>query len=198
MASGANVSLRASTRPAASSGDEQFLAAMALPELGQEIADRRPVGGEQGAQIRKRGDQLGNQRQIPVPLGLRCRHQIAAPSQVRGTDAVADGTACQRADIQECRGGQADDQRAADGDDQAGAQGPEGLVVARLLLLVLCMSVAASSSAFAQQRGSITGKVLDPDGLALPGATVTVTEQNTGFNRMVVTAQTGAYSVASR
>jgi hypothetical protein len=47
----------------------------------------------------------------------------------------------------------------------------------------------------AQQRGSITGKVLDPEGLALPGATVTVTEQRSGFTRTVVTADTGAYSV---
>ena len=38
------------------------------------------------------------------------------------------------------------------------------MVVARLLLHVLCMSIAASSSALAQQRGSISGKVLDPDG----------------------------------
>jgi len=29
----------------------------------------------------------------------------------------------------------------------------------------------------------------------LPGATVTVTEQNTGFSRNVVTAETGAYAV---
>jgi hypothetical protein len=36
---------------------------------------------------------------------------------------------------------------------------------------------------------------LDPEGLALPGATVTVTEQRSGFTRTVVTADTGAYSV---
>jgi hypothetical protein len=69
-------------------------------------------------------------------------------------------------------------------------------MVARLRLLVLCVcGVLAATSAFGQQRGSINGKVLDPDGLALPGATVTVTNQSTGFTRSVVTAETGAYAV---
>ena len=69
------------------------------------------------------------------------------------------------------------------------------MVVARLVLLVLCVSVATSSLVFAQQRGSISGKVLDPDGLALPGATVVVTNTATGFTREAITAETGAYSV---
>ncbi len=66
----------------------------------------------------------------------------------------------------------------------------------RSFFLVACSFLVVAAPALAQQQGSISGKVLDPDGLALPGATVTVTEQNTGFNRMVVTAQTGAYSIA--
>jgi len=69
------------------------------------------------------------------------------------------------------------------------------LPAARLILLSACVFLAALSPAFAQQRGSISGKVLDQDGLALPGATVTVTEERTGFTRTVVTADTGAYSV---
>ena len=67
----------------------------------------------------------------------------------------------------------------------------------RTLVFIACTLFTAVAPALAQQQGSISGKVLDPDGLALPGATVTVTEQNTGFTRMVVTAQTGAYSVPS-
>jgi hypothetical protein len=39
--------------------------------------------------------------------------------------------------------------------------------------------------------------VIDAGGLALPGATVTVTEQSTGFARTVVTAETGAYSITN-
>src|SRR5687768_5835391 len=61
--------------------------------------------------------------------------------------------------------------------------------VGTILALLICTPAAA------QQRGSISGKVLDAGGLPLPGATITVTEQNTGFARTVVTAETGAYSV---
>jgi hypothetical protein len=64
----------------------------------------------------------------------------------------------------------------------------------RSLIVLLCLT-AASAPVLAQQRGSIGGKVLDPAGLPLPGATVTVTGQNTGFTRTVVTAGTGAYKV---
>ena len=65
---------------------------------------------------------------------------------------------------------------------------------ARLLSLILGVFLA-SSPALAQQRGSIAGKVLDPDGLALPGATVVITNAGTGFTREAVTAETGAYSI---
>jgi outer membrane receptor protein involved in Fe transport len=58
----------------------------------------------------------------------------------------------------------------------------------------MCSFLIASPLA-AQQQASISGKLVDPDGLVLPGATVTVTEQNTGFSRNVVTAETGAYAV---
>jgi len=64
----------------------------------------------------------------------------------------------------------------------------------RSLVLVFCAFLTAAPL-MAQQQASISGKLIDPDGLALPGATVTVTEQNTGFSRNVVTAETGAYTV---
>ena len=63
------------------------------------------------------------------------------------------------------------------------------VLVGTILTLLMC------SPAAAQQRGSIAGKVLDAGGLPLPGATVSVSEQSTGFTRTVVTADTGAYSV---
>jgi hypothetical protein len=69
------------------------------------------------------------------------------------------------------------------------------MATARRVLLATLLSLAVIPPAFAQQRGSISGRVVDPGGLALPGATVTVTEQNTGFTRTVVTAETGGYSV---
>jgi outer membrane receptor protein involved in Fe transport len=64
----------------------------------------------------------------------------------------------------------------------------------RSLVFVVCALLAAAPL-MAQQQGFIGGKLVDPDGLALPGATVTVTEQNTGFSRNVITAETGAYAV---
>jgi hypothetical protein len=64
----------------------------------------------------------------------------------------------------------------------------------RLIVFVLCAFLSAAPL-MAQQQASISGKLVDPDGLVLPGATVTVTEQNTGFSRNVVTAETGAYTV---
>ena len=64
----------------------------------------------------------------------------------------------------------------------------------RSLVLVFCAFLTAAPL-MAQQQASISGKLLDPDGLVLPGATVTVSEQNTGFSRNVVTAETGAYTV---
>jgi Carboxypeptidase regulatory-like domain/TonB dependent receptor/TonB-dependent Receptor Plug Domain len=69
------------------------------------------------------------------------------------------------------------------------------MVRLRLFVVGACVSLALSSPALGQQRGSVTGRVLDAGGLALPGATVTITEQNTGFTRTVVTAETGAYSI---
>jgi len=65
-----------------------------------------------------------------------------------------------------------------------------------LVVSVLCV-IAASIPAAGQQRGSVSGRILDAGGLVLPGATVTVTEQNTGFTRTVVTAENGAYLVPS-
>jgi hypothetical protein len=65
----------------------------------------------------------------------------------------------------------------------------------RFMVLVAMCVLVASATAFAQQRGSVVGKVFDPDGLALPGATVTVTNQGTGFTRTVTTESTGAYLV---
>ena len=71
------------------------------------------------------------------------------------------------------------------------------LALSRLVIFTAVFVMAAAAPATAQQRGSISGRVLDTSGLPLPGATITVTNQNTGFNRSVVTAETGAYTVAN-
>jgi hypothetical protein len=65
----------------------------------------------------------------------------------------------------------------------------------RLMIFAFCSLLVAWSPALAQQRGVVSGKVVDPSGLPLPAATVTVTEQATGFSRTVITAENGAFSV---
>ena len=67
----------------------------------------------------------------------------------------------------------------------------------RRLLLSLVLLLAALLPAAAQQRGSIAGRIVDPSDLALPGVTVVVVEQRTGFERTVVTATNGAYQVTN-
>ena len=72
--------------------------------------------------------------------------------------------------------------------------------VARLFVCAACVLLTFASSAFAQQRGSILGRVFDPDGLPLPGATITVTQAATGFTRTTkpcVTAPPASRQVAS-
>jgi len=64
----------------------------------------------------------------------------------------------------------------------------KGLAVVAGLLLI-------TTAASAQQQVSVGGRILDPDGLALPGATVTVTNDNTGTSRTVVTEGNGSFSV---
>ncbi len=69
------------------------------------------------------------------------------------------------------------------------------MVRLRVFVIGACVLFGTLSPALGQQRGSITGRVIDAGGLALPGATITITEQNTGFTRTVVTAETGGYSI---
>ncbi|HET9704061.1 MAG TPA: TonB-dependent receptor [Vicinamibacterales bacterium] len=69
------------------------------------------------------------------------------------------------------------------------------MLLARRLVFGIVLTLSFAVPALAQQRGSIGGKVIDAADLPLPGATITVTEQNTGFTRTVVTAAEGAYSI---
>jgi len=61
----------------------------------------------------------------------------------------------------------------------------------------LCLAaLVASSVLFAQEsRGSIGGKVLDPQNAVVPGANVTVTNAETGVPKKVTTNQTGYFEV---
>ncbi len=68
----------------------------------------------------------------------------------------------------------------------------EGLT-RQLGALALAAALLVPSAALAQQQGAISGKVTDPDGLALPGATVTIKGEATGYSRTYTTAATGEY-----
>src|SRR6188472_3464541 len=59
------------------------------------------------------------------------------------------------------------------------------------------LAVLIAVPAFAQgTTGTLTGSVTDDQGLALPGANVTVTNLSTGFTRSATTDATGTYRIA--
>ncbi len=61
-------------------------------------------------------------------------------------------------------------------------------------LFVLCVALAVSIPAVAQQTtGNIGGRVRDAQGAAVPGATVTATNPQTGFTRIDVSDAEGVY-----
>src|SRR5947207_3237508 len=74
---------------------------------------------------------------------------------------------------------------------------------ARSLVVLVAMVLAAVvgtavPGAFAQtETGRITGKVVDPQGAAVPGVTVTATNVGTGAARTTVTDETGSYVIAN-
>jgi outer membrane receptor protein involved in Fe transport len=58
--------------------------------------------------------------------------------------------------------------------------------------------IATAFSAFAQSQattGNIEGRVLDPNGAAVPGITVTATNQDTGFSKSATTDEEGTYRI---
>src|SRR5256714_4851391 len=67
----------------------------------------------------------------------------------------------------------------------------------RVLLLVSCVA-AISVSALAQSQansGNIEGRVIDPNGAAVAGATVTATNQQTGLEKSATTNDEGGFSI---
>src|SRR3974390_3288761 len=65
--------------------------------------------------------------------------------------------------------------------------------------LFVCAAVAGFSvcSLFAQTFGEVTGRVTDPSGALIPGASVSLTNVNTSAVRNVVTTEAGTYTFAS-
>lgn len=65
----------------------------------------------------------------------------------------------------------------------------------RLIVLVACSLAVASAPALAQQQAQLIGKVVDAQGLAVPGATITATQQGTGYAFTGVSAERGGFVV---
>lgn len=69
---------------------------------------------------------------------------------------------------------------------------------ALFLVVAVVACVIVSSTAIAQtSAGSLTGRVADASGGALPGVTITATNAKTGFSRTVVTESDGRYNFPS-
>src|SRR5256885_4014273 len=68
-----------------------------------------------------------------------------------------------------------------------------------VLLLVSCVA-AISVSALAQSQansGNIEGRVIDPNGAAVAGATVTATNQQTGLEKSSTSSDEGLFRIRS-
>src|SRR5918997_561981 len=64
----------------------------------------------------------------------------------------------------------------------------------QIIAVVLLLAVAAVGQT---NRGAIAGTVIDQNGAAIPGATVTVTNIGTGQKQTVTTSDDGAFQVSS-
>src|SRR5689334_11363782 len=67
----------------------------------------------------------------------------------------------------------------------------------RLFLIMACVTVV-SIGALAQSQansGNIEGRVVDPNGAAVAGATVTATNQQTGLEKSATTNDEGGFSI---
>jgi hypothetical protein len=65
----------------------------------------------------------------------------------------------------------------------------------RFLLMAFCLLGLADSTFAQQTTGTITGRVLDEQKAAVPGATVTAKNQSTGFSRSEVSDSEGVYRI---
>src|SRR3954469_13490078 len=67
-----------------------------------------------------------------------------------------------------------------------------------ILAMIMLCSLVASSTAFAQQTsGNITGRIVDAQGAAVPGVTVTARSPQTGFVRTDVSDGEGIYRLTA-
>src|SRR6185437_11094610 len=63
------------------------------------------------------------------------------------------------------------------------------------MFLVLCVfGMALASMAQTSSTGALTGKISDPSGAVVPGATITLTSLATGQSRTAMTGNDGSYN----
>ncbi len=67
----------------------------------------------------------------------------------------------------------------------------------RLASLVILVALTAATASAQQTTGTILGRVLDAQGAAIPGATVTASSPTTGFSRTGVSDAEGAYRLSA-
>ena len=68
-----------------------------------------------------------------------------------------------------------------------------GRSIVRLALLVLAFGLISDAAHAQAVKGGLLGNVTDDAGLAVPGATVTITEVNTNITYNAVTNESGYY-----
>jgi hypothetical protein len=68
----------------------------------------------------------------------------------------------------------------------------------RALIVTSSLVLLAAGAAAAQSvSGSVSGTVIDPSNQVIPGATVTLLDEQTGTSRTTQTTQTGAFVLSS-
>src|SRR5258708_12416718 len=67
----------------------------------------------------------------------------------------------------------------------------------RLMRVIAVLFVCSVTLVGQTNKGGISGTVFDPNGAAVPGATVTITNLGTGQKATVTTTDTGAFSAQS-
>src|SRR5213593_2393785 len=67
----------------------------------------------------------------------------------------------------------------------------------KTLLVVATLAALSACCLYAQTFGEVTGRVTDPSGAVIPGASVTLTNVNTNAVRNVVTTEAGNYTFPS-
>src|ERR1044071_8558956 len=65
----------------------------------------------------------------------------------------------------------------------------------RVPTIVLCVLAFALTCLGQESRATLTGRVIDPNGAAIPGATVSITSQQTQLTETATTNDEGNYTV---